>query len=350
MTWLDWVRVLAEWLTTVLAKDVREVYIENLALRQQLAMYELKRKKPRFDDWGRLFWLILDTISDAVEKVLRVVKPETVVAWHRRAFGAYWAWKSRKKGRGRPPLDPEIRELVRKMCSDNPTWGAPRIHAELKKLGYKVSERTVSSLIPKDRKKDPPSQGWMTCIMNTVGRVVCTDFFTVPTVFFDLLYVFVILDIDRRRIVDFGVTRHPTAEWTANMFVGAFPWGPAPDYLIRDRDGIYGKSFQKKVKSMGVKELVIDPRSPWQNPFVERFVGSVRRECLDHIIVFGEGHLHNILKDYIAYYHEDRTHLSLGKDAPDHREAQALPEGDGVIVALPRVGGLHHRYEWREAA
>jgi len=338
LTWLDRLEVFAEWAATVVTRSTVDMAAENLALRYQ---------QPQLDDMDRLFWVILYRVSDAVERVLRVVKPATVVKWHKDAARFVWAQKSKKEGPGRPPVDPDIRDLVRKMATENP-WGAPRIHAELLKLGYAVSERTVSKYMPKRRK--PPSQTWRTFLNNHIGCLVCVDFFTVMTAFFETLYVFVILDLDRRRVVGYGVTKHPTAEWTANIVVDTFPWDTAPRYLLRDRDAIYGAHFRTRIKGMGIKEVLTAPQSPWQNPYAERVIGSVRRELLDHVIVFGEGHLKRLLKDYFAYYHDDRTHLSLDKDAPNHRPAQAVLDGDGTIVALPRLGGLHHRYEWREAA
>lgn len=228
------------------------------------------------------------------------------------------------------------------MCHENPLWGAPRIHGELMKLGIDVSEPTVSRHLVRGRK--PPSQTWRTFLANHVSCLASMDFFVVPTVKFAVLYVFVVLAHDRRRIVHFGVTAHPTSAWVAQQIREAFPWDSAPRYLIRDRDAIYGPEVRAKLKAMGIKEVKTAPRSPWQNPYVERAIGSIRRECLDHVIVLNEAHLRRVLSGYLGYYLGARTHLSLAKDSPDSRPIQARDRG-GTVVAFPQVGGLHHRYE-----
>ena len=226
----------------------------------------------------------------------------------------------------------------------NPLWGAPRIHGELQKLGIDVSQTTVSKYMPRRRK--PPSQTWRTFLENHVAQLVSIDFFTVPTATFRVLFCFIVLVHDRRRILHFNVTEHPTAEWTALQVVQAFPWDTAPRYLLRDRDGIYGHAFRRRIKGLGAEEVLTAPRSPWQNPYVERVIGTLRRECLRHVIVLSEGHLRRTLRAFIgSYYHEDRTHLSLAKDAPSGRPVETV----GEIVELPRVGGLHHRYARRAA-
>jgi putative transposase len=231
------------------------------------------------------------------------------------------------------------------MAAANGTWGAPRIHGELPNLGFEVSERTVSRLMPTPRKD--PSQTWKTFLANHVGQLVSIDFFTVSTLQLKVLFVFVVLAHERRRVLHFNITEHPTAEWTAQQIIEAFPEDTAPRYLIRDRDGVYGSYFRRRVKGMGIQEVLSAPRSPWQNPFAERLIGSIRRECLNHVIVLGERHLRWTLKRYLRYYLDSRTHLSLEKDAPNPRVIQR-PEAR-KIVAIPEVGGLHHRYERRVA-
>jgi putative transposase len=226
------------------------------------------------------------------------------------------------------------------------TWGAPRIHGELLKLGIEISERSVSRFMPKRRRK-PPSQTWRTFLDNHLGSLASIDFFTVPTATFRVLLVFLVLRHDRRRVVHFNITEFPSAAWTAQQIIEAFPEDTAPKHMIRDRDGIYGDHFRRRVGNMGIEEALTAPRSPWQNPYAERVGGSLRRECLDHVIVLGESHLHRILKSYFAYYHKARTHLSLGKDAPEPRAVQ--PPSMGDIVEISEVGGLHHRYERRAA-
>ena len=242
-------------------------------------------------------------------------------------------------------MSSEIRKLVRTMAAANVSWGAPRIHGELLKLGFEISERTVSRLMPKRDKK--PSQTWKTFLHNHVGQLVAVDFFTVATIQLRVLYVFVVLAHDRRRVLHFNVTEHPTAVWAAQQVVEAFPEDSAPRYLVRDRDGIYGLSFTARVEGMGMEQVRIAARSPWQNCYVERVIGSIRRECLNHVIVINEWHLRRILKSYFRYYHESRTHLSLEKDAPVPRTVHSRESGR--IVQIPEVGGLHHRYERRAA-
>jgi len=232
------------------------------------------------------------------------------------------------------------------MANDNIGWGAPRIHGELLKLGYSVSEASVSRYMPRPRAK-PPSQTWRTFLRNHVHCAVGIDFFVVPSATFRLLYVFVVLDHARRRIVHVNVTEHPCARWTAQQVIEAFPYDTAPRYLHRDRDSIYSSYFDARVQGLGIEQVISAPHAPWQNPFAERVIGSIRRECTDHLIIIGERHLRQILRLYVDYYNTDRTHGSLSKDAPDTRAAQSREAG--IVVALPRVGGLHHRYERRAA-
>ena len=321
-------------------KSRRDLVLENLALRQQLAAYGNTTKRPRLSNADRLFWIALRKYWGGWRTHLAIVKPATVVRWHRTGFKRYWRWKSRVGHVGRPKIDLEVRELIRRMCRANPTWGAPRIHGEIQKLGIAVSEATVSKYIIRRRK--PPSQTWRTFLDNHVGNLVSVDFFTVPTVSFEVLFVFVVLSQDRRRVVHFYVTRNPTARWTARQITEAFPWDTAPRYLLQDRDGVYGSEFRDRLRAMDIEEVITAPRSPWQNPFVERMIGSIRSECLDHVVVLNEKHLLRVLEEYLDYYHRCRTHLSLGKDAPEPR-AHDPPEM-GQVVELPRVGGLHHLF------
>ena len=223
----------------------------------------------------------------------------------------------------------------------NPLWGAPRNHGEFLKLGIDIAERTVSRLTPKRRKS--PSQTWKAFLENHVKELVSIDFFAVPTARFRVLFVLVVLAHHRKRVVHFDVTENPTAAWTAQQIVEAFPEDAVPRYLLRDRDKICGQYFRDRLRGMGMEEVMIAPQSPWQNAFAERLVGSIRRECLDHGIVLGEKHLRSILKGYFDYYEHSRTHLSLGKDAPLPRLME--PPELGNVVQLPQVGGLHHRYE-----
>ena len=313
---------------------------ENLALRQQLAVLSRSAKRPRLRLRDRIFWVWISRLWTGWRSALVVVQPDTVVRWHRRGFRLYWRWKSRRNGR--PRVAPEIRALIRRISRENSLWGAPRIQAELALLGHDVAESTVAKYMIR-RRHGPPSQTWRAFLANHMDCTAACDFFIVPTVTFRLLYCFVILAHGRRRVIHFNVTNHPTARWTAQQVVEAFPAdGSEPRYLLRDRDSIYGGHFRQRVKNMGIKEVVIAWRSPWQNPYCERVVGSLRRECLDHVIVLNEAHLRRILSSFADYYHASRPHQSLGRNAPTPRDIE--PPSRGQVIAIPQVGGLHHRY------
>jgi putative transposase len=271
---------------------------------------------------------------------LVVVQPETVVRWHRDWLRRRWARRSGRNRSGRPALDLHVRELIAEMASANPLWGAPRIHGELRKLGIEISERTVSRVL--QQLSRPPSQTWRTFLANHLSAIVSMDFFTVSTVTGRVLFVLILLSHDRRRIVHVNCTDHPTSAWTAQQLVDAFPDDTAPRWLLRDRDSIYDDRVRRRVASLGITDVVSSPLSPWQNPYVERLIGSIRRECLDHVIIVNQRHLRRILRAYLAYYHRSRTHLALAKDAPDRRPSSS---GAGTIVVTPEVGGLHHRYD-----
>jgi len=268
-----------------------------------------------------------------------------VIGWHRKGFRLFWTWKVRHGQVGRPPVPNETKKLIRQMSHDNPLWGAPRIHGELLKLGIDIGETSVGKYMARGRK--PPSQTWRTFLENQIKSMVSVDFFTVPTIRFQVLYVFLVLAHDRRRILHFAVTAHPTAEWTAQQLREAFPWDSAPRFLLRDRDRIFGSSFRRQVEESGIEEVLGAPGVPQQGAYIERVIGTIRRECLDHVIVFNEASLRRHLKFFMEYYHGTRTHLSLAKDTPESRSVQ--PPGSGRVVAVPQVGGLHHRYERRAA-
>jgi transposase InsO family protein len=239
----------------------------------------------------------------------------------------------------------EVRELIHDRWQANPTWGSPQIVGELRKLGLDVAKSTVETY--RVRPPKPPSPTWKVFLNNHVQAIVALDFFVVPTVTHKLLFVLVMLAHERRRVVHFNITEHPTAEWTAQQVLETFPWDDVPRYLLRDRDRTYGAAFRQRVRHMGIEDVLIAPRSPWQNPFVERLIGSIRRECLDHVVIFHERHLQRILASYFAYYHRWRTHLSLAMDCPEPRPVE--PPGAGVVIAVPEVGGLHHHYARRAA-
>jgi putative transposase len=323
----------------------RALALENLALRHQLEVLQRNAKRPRLTTRDRTLWVIISRLWPNWRKALTMVHPETVIRWHKKGFKLYWRWKCQPKWPGRRKVPIEIRDLIRTMSRSNPLWGAPRIHGELLKLGIELSQATVSKYMVRHLK--PPSQSWRAFLKNHAMDIVSVDFFTVPTVTFRVLFVFLVMSNDRRRIVHFNVTESPTAAWTGQQIINAFPWDTAPKYLLRDRDGKYGEEFIRRVESMDIKQVLISARSPWQNPYVERVIGSIRRECLDHTIIFGEKHLRRVLKEYFRYYHQSRTHLGLEKDCPEPRPVESADSG--MIQVEPMVGGLHHRY-YRQAA
>lgn len=290
-------------------------------------------KRLNFSTLDRLIFAGLYRLAPSVLGALAILKPETVIRWHRASFRSYWRWKSRLRG-GRPTVPLEIRELIREMSIANPLWGAPRIHGELLKLGIEIGQTSVAKYMAKPR--GPPSQGWKTFLRNHADGIAAMDLFVVPTISFRLLYGLLIMGYGRRQVLWCGVTAHPTAEWIANQITQACGWKQAPRYLIRDRDGAYGEVFIRRVRSMGIRDRPTSPRSPWQNAYAERLIGSIRRECLDHVVVFGERHLRHVLLSYMNYYNETRTHLSLDKDAPLSR---TVFRGQGVFFAFQSWAG-----------
>ena len=284
------------------------LHLEHLALRHQLAVYQRSVPRPHLHATDRLFWAWLSRLWSGWQHPLAFVQPRTVIAWQRRRFRDHWRQLSQRGMPGRPPIAKEVRELIRGMWQTNPTWGAPRIVGELHKLGIDVTKSTVETY--RVRPQKPPSPTWKTFLTNHVQDLVALDFFVVPTVRHTVLFVLVILAHHRRRVVHFNITEHPTAEWTAQQVIDAFPWDEAPRYLLRDRDSIYGASFRQHMRHMRIEEVVIAPRSPWQNPYVERLIGSIRRDCLDHMIVLHERHLRRLLIKYFHYYHHWRTQVA----------------------------------------
>ena len=274
-----------------------DLQTEILALRHQIVVLQRGIPKPKLKPADRRFWVGLSQFWPRWRAALWIVKPATVIDWHRRGFRWYWTWKVRHGQPGRPRVPKETRELIRTLSRHNVGWGAPRIHSELLKLGIKISEASVSKYMVRHSK--PPSQTWRTFLRNHATQLVSIDFFTVPTALFQVLFVFIVIHHDRRRLVHFNVTAHPTAEWTARQIVEAFPFESAPKYLLRDRDGIYGEVFRRQVAVMNIKEVLSAPRSPWQRAYVERVIGSIRRECLDHVIILDEEGLRRVLVSYV---------------------------------------------------
>jgi len=320
----------------------RELALENLALRQQLASLS-RQPHPRPDVFDRAFWVSLSTLWSGWRQSLSFVTPETVVRWHRAGFRAFWRLKSKP---GPPEIAPEVRKLIVTMAKENSTWGAPRIHGELLKLGHKIAESTVSKYMPRPRPE--PGMTWGNFLALDLEGAVGIDFFDIPTATFEVIRGFLVIDHKNRKLLHVGATKQPTDEWTANQLPEAFPFEGAPDFLFRDRDSIFGPRFRGKAEALGIVEVISAPRSPWENPFAERVIGSIRRDLLDHVIVLNEQHAVRLLRAYAEYYLNSRTHLSLGKDTPAGRAVQG-PECGAKVIALPILGGLHHRYERRAA-
>ena len=309
---------------------------ENAVLRHQLNV--LRRRLPgrvRLTNHDRWFFMQLYRWFPSILQVLTIIRPETLVRWHRAGFRCYWRWKARSLG-GRPQIetssraDPADEHKIR--------FGVR--HASMANCSSS-GLRSLNQSLPSTWSNDGDlSQGWLTFLRNHAPDIAAMDLFVVPTIGFDLLYAFVIVRLDRRGLVWINVTANPTAEWIARQIAEAFPWDEAPQHLIRDRDRIYGTIVTRRLRAMGIRDKPIAPASPWQNGFVERLIGSIRRECVDHIIVLGEAHLRRILKSYARYYNETRTHLALAKDAPVSRPVQRA----GVVESRAILGGLHHHY------
>jgi hypothetical protein len=333
----------------VFFRSRHDTAIEILALRQQISVLKRKRPRPRLHQLDRLFWTILRRVWSRWAAVLVVVKPETVVGWHRAGFQLFWRWRSRARG-GRPRTTAEIRALIQRMAHDNLNWGAPKIHGELKKLGFEVSERTVARYLRGVRRRGDPGRRWLAFLQNHREVIVAFDFFTVPTLTFKLLYCFFVIEHGRRRVLHFRVTQHPTAEWVVQQLRETFPEAGRYRYVILDRDSKFDAGVITFLKATGLDPKRTSIQSPWQNGVAERWVGSCRRELLDHVIPLNERHLRRLAGDYIGYYHADRIHGGLGKDTPNRRPVEKRPSLEATVVSSPRVGGLHHRYSWQQAA
>jgi transposase InsO family protein len=322
----------------LLFRSRSRLQVEILVLRQQLIV--LRRTAPkrvRLRALDRLLFVLLYRLWPGVLDSVAVIQPDTIVRWHRRGFRALWWWKSRRH-LGRPGIAKDMRDLIREISRANPLWGAPRVHGELLKLGIDVAQSTVAKYMSRTRR--PPSQSWRTFLHNHAGAIASIDLFVVPTIALRMLFGFVVLHHGRRQLVHVGMTAHPTAEWLSHQISEAFPQDRAPRHLIRDRDGAFGEIFKQRLHAMGIRDRPTAPCSPWQNAYVERLIGSIRRECLDHLIIVDERHLRKLLREYADYYNALRTHLSLNKDAPLGRPVQS----HGVLRQLPHFGGLHHSF------
>ncbi len=326
-----------------LFKSHTQLHLEVLFLRKQLEIVARSSPKPRLTPSDRFSISFLTDLYDSWREALLIVQPETVIRWHRQSFRVFWKWKSRSTP-GRPAIPPAQINLIKQMANENPLWGAPRIHGELLKLGFDISESTVLRHMPKKTPKTS-KQRWKTFLKNHSAQIVSVDFLVVPTITFKLLYVLVFLSHDRRRIIHFNLTAHPTAQWSVQQLRNAFCEEQTPRFLIRDRDSKFGELFTETVSALAVEPILTAYRSPWQNGYCERLIGSIRRECLDYIIIMNESHLRAILQSYIRYYNTQRTHLGLNKDSPEPRQVQT----DGKIDRVAVVNGLHHYY-FRRAA
>ena len=320
-----------------------QLLLEIAMLAKQLEIYQRTDPKLKIKRSARMFFsLIMDLLSNWKARMF-IVKPETVIKWHRTAFRIFWRWKSQHKG-GRPKISKEVIALIKQMANENSKWGAPRIHGELKKLGFEVSESSVQRYMPKKGGRTT-GQNWKSFLKNHSKEIISIDFLTVPTINFKLLHDLVIIEHDRRKLIYFNVTMNPTAEWSIQQIRNLLFNYDTPKYLIRDRDKKYGTLLGSKKNRFGIDEIVTAYRSPWQNGYVERVIGSIKRECLDHVIVFNENHLRTVMTDYVSYYNKYRTHLGLNKDSPEGRPIQK----EGQIEKIPIVNGLHHYY-YRKAA
>jgi len=320
----------------------QSLLLENLALRQQLAVLKRQHPRPSLRLFDKLFWVITRRVWSAWKQSLIIVTPETVVRWHRSGFRMYWRLISRVRRQvGRKQTPKEIRGLIFQMVAENPTWGAPRIHGELRMLGFDLSERTISRCMKRAPRGPDQAKRWLAFLRNHREAIAAMDFFTVPTITFGVLYCFFIISHDRRRILHVNVTKHPTSGWIIQQLREAFPFEASRKYLIFDRDQKFGFEVIAAVKATRIIPKRTSFRSPWQNGIAERWVGSCRRDLLDHMVSLNERHLKRLLSEYVRYHHEDRTHLGLEKGTP---EGRIRSEASGRVLSQERLGGLHHRY------
>ena len=334
------VRALLAFATSFFRSRV-SLQLEILVLRHQLMLDHRSIRRPYVRPGDRILWSWLARHWARWRGVLVFVQPATVLAWQRTHFHEHWTRLSRTKRPGRPTISQEFRELIPKVSAAHPRWGFPRILGEMRTLGIPVAKSTVEKYRVRPRPSRSPS--WRAFLKSHVPELIALDFFTVPTVGFKVLFVLIVLAHDRRKVLHFNVTEHPTAHWTAQQLVEAFPWEAAPKYLLRDRDAVYGERFQRRVARLGMDQILTAPRSPWQHAVAEQLIGSIRRECLDQVVVCSEGHLRRLLANHFQYYHRRCPHLSLAMDCPEARPVQ--PPERAAVVVFSEVGGLHHHYE-----
>ena len=336
------------WLRSFI-RSRHDLGLEIVALRQQLIVLKRRTKRPRLRGSDRLFWVLLRRVWPKWSNPPLIVKPETIVRWHRKGFRLYWRFRSRSKPVGRPVTGPEVRTALHTLASENPTWGAPRIHGELLMLGFEISERTVSRYLRRLHRRDGAAQLWRTFLNNHRELIAGMDFFTVITANFRILYCLFLIRHDRREIVHLNVTEHPTGEWVVQQLREAFSESADGQYLIFDRDAKFSAEVHQFLDSAGISGIRTSYRSPWQNGVAERWVRSFRNDLLDHVIVLHETHLRRLARDYLSYYHADRTHDGLDKDTPRGRPP-SIKNPSEQLASHPRLGGLHHRYSWAKVA
>ena len=340
-----WLRHLLGWLVSAFHSR-QDLILEKPRPSSATAVLHAQRPRRRFTAPHKLFWVLLREARDGWKRPLILVTPRTVVDWHRAGFRLYWKWLSRIRSRGgRKPVSQEIRALIFQMAAENPMWGAPRIHGELLMLGFKIAEATVSRWMRRAPRSLQLAHRWLTFLRNHREAIAAMDFLTVPTLTFDILYCFLVIAHDRRRILPCNVTPNPQAFWVVVQLCETWEEGKSPQrFLLFDRDSKFSSDVVSSVKAMGSQPLRTGFRSPWQNGIAERWVGSVRRDLLDHVIVLNQRHLRRLLHEYVHYHHADRTHLGLRKDTPLGRIAESTPPSENRVISLPRLGGLHHRY------
>jgi putative transposase len=341
---LEWVSLLVGALRAAFHRH-RALVLENVLLRQQLAVALRPPRRPRVRWHDRFFWLVARRLVTDWRRHLVLVRPETVLGWHRQGWRLFWWWRSRRPT-GRPRLPQEVRDLIRRLSEENRRWGTERIRGELRKLGFAVANGSIRRYRSRPAPR-PPNQTWRTFLRNHAHQLWAADLFTVPTVAFRTLYVFIFITHDRRELVHCRVTAHPTAAWVWRQLIEATPWGRQPRYLLRDRDAVYGRDFPRRAEALGIRTLLTPFRAPRANAIAERVIRTLRTECLDHVLVLHERHLERVLREYVAYYNTARPHRSLGlvpplPGAPPPRASNAPP---GRIVARPVLGGLHHVYQ-----
>jgi len=324
---------------------------EVIALRYQVAVLKRRQRQTHHTLFltaiDRTIWSCFYRVYPQALKWVQIVKPKTVVEWHRRGFLFYWRRRF-ASDRGSQRDKEHLSRLILHLYSENSSWGLARIRAELLKLGYDVDSGSVArTLMGKfNRYRMAGDPAWKKFLRNHMRDAAAIDMFVVVTLSFRLLYAVVIVTHYRREILHTDVTEHPTQEWLAKTILQAFEKNPKPKYLVRDRDCCYGRKFSQQLRALGIREQVIPRHSPWANPFVERLIGSIRRECLNHVVIINEDHLRRILQEYVHFYNHCRTHMSIDKDCPIHRPKQSIQKA-GQIVAIPHLGGLHHHYEWQ---